>query len=209
MSDIDKNLDSLIISFDSINKIREQSLTISREIIRDCSKSIRFLHRNDTKESKVFLSKAKNKIKKLKRITKGISEINYAGYVIDAEREFVEATLFFTFETANRLESFENFDVHPSSYVQGIGDVIGEWRRKALENLRKLDLNSAEKYLDIMEDSLEILNELDYPDAITGGLRRYADNSRALIERTRADLTNAYINESLRKDLSKLSKDEL
>ena len=209
MSDIDKNLDSLIISFDSINKIREQSLTISREIIRDCSKSIRFLHRNDTKESKVFLSKAKNKIKKLKRITKGISEINYAGYVIDAEREFVEATLFFTFETANRLESFENFDVHPSSYVQGIGDVIGEWRRKALENLRKLDLNTAEKYLDIMEDSLEILNELDYPDAITGGLRRYADNARALIERTRADLTNAYINESLRNDLSKLSEDEL
>ena len=171
MSDIDKNLDSLIISFDSINKIREQSLTISREIIRDCSKSIRFLHRNETKESKVFLSKAKNKIKKLKRITKGISEINYAGYVIDAEREFVEATLFFTFETANRLEPFENFDVHPSSYVQGIGDVIGEWRRKALENLKKLDLNSAEKYLDIMEDSLEILNELDYPDAITGGLQ--------------------------------------
>jgi len=155
------------------------------------------------------LSKAKNKIKKLKSITKGTSEINYAGYVIDAEREFVEATLFFIFETTNRLESFENFNVHPSSYVQGIGDVIGEWRRKALENLRKLDLNSAEKYLDIMEDSLEILNELDYPDAITGGLRRYADNSRALIERTRADLTNAYINESLRKDLSKLSKDEL
>ena len=209
MSDIDKNLDSLIISFDSINKIREQSLTISREIIRDCSKSIRFLHRNDKKESKVFLSKAKNKIKKLKSITKGISEINYAGYVIDAEREFVEATLFFTFETAKRLEPFENFDVHPSSYVQGIGDVIGEWRRKALENLRKLDLNSAEKYLDIMEDSLEILNELDYPDAITGGLRRYADNARALIERTRADLTNAYINESLRNDLSKLSEDEL
>jgi translin len=209
LSDIDKNLDSLIISFDSINKIREQSLTISREIIRDCSKSIRFLHRNDKKESKVFLSKAKNKIKKLKRITKGISEINYAGYVIDAEREFVEASLFFTFETAKRLEPFENFDVHPSSYVQGIGDVIGEWRRKALENLRKLDLNSAEKYLDIMEDSLEILNELDYPDAITGGLRRYADNARALIERTRADLTNAYINESLRNDLSKLSEDEL
>jgi translin len=155
------------------------------------------------------LSKAKNKIKKLKRITKGISEINYAGYVIDAEREFVEATLFFTFENSNRLEPFENFDVHPSSYVQGIGDVIGEWRRKALENLRKLDLNSAEKYLDIMEDSLEILNELDYPDAITGGLRRYADNARALIERTRADLTNAYINESLRNDLSKLSEDEL
>lgn len=209
MSNIDKNLDSLIFSFDSINKIREESLTISREIIRDCSKSIRYLHRNERKESEEYLSRAENKLNKLKLITKEVPEINYAGYVIDAEREFVEASLFFIFETQYVLESYENFKVHPSSYVQGIGDVIGEWRRKALENLRKLDLTSAEKYLEVMEDSLEILNELDYPDAITGGLRRYADNARALIERTRADLTNAIINESLRKDLSKLTKDEL
>ena len=209
MSNIDKNLDSLIFSFDSINKIREESLTISREIIRDCSKSIRYLHRNERKESEEYLSRAENKLNKLKLITKEVPEINYAGYVIDAEREFVEASLFFIFETKYILESYENFKVHPSSYVQGIGDVIGEWRRKALENLRKLDLTSAEKYLEVMEDSLEILNELDYPDAITGGLRRYADNARALIERTRADLTNAIINESLRKDLSKLTKDEL
>jgi len=209
LSNIDKNLDSLIFSFDSINKIREESLTISREIIRDCSKSIRYLHRNERKESEEYLSRAENKLNKLKLITKEVPEINYAGYVIDAEREFVEASLFFIFETQYVLESYENFKVHPSSYVQGIGDVIGEWRRKALENLRKLDLTSAEKYLEVMEDSLEILNELDYPDAITGGLRRYADNARALIERTRADLTNAIINESLRKDLSKLTKDEL
>jgi translin len=53
---------------------------------------------------------------------------------------------------------------------------------------------------------MEVLNELDYPDALTGGLRRYADNARALIERTRSDITNAVVNDSLRRDLSKLKK---
>ncbi|NCV54485.1 MAG: hypothetical protein EBW59_06910 [Betaproteobacteria bacterium] len=75
--------------------------------------------------------------------------------------------------------------------------------------LRKLEIDQAEKYLMVMEDSLEILNQLDYPDALTGGLRRYADNARSIIERTRSDITNAFINESLRIDLSKLNKDEL
>jgi len=57
-----------------------------------------------------------------------------------------------------------------------------------------------------MESGMEVLNELDYPDALTGGLRRYADNARALIERTRSDITNAVVNDSLRRDLSKLKK---
>ena len=72
--------------------------------------------------------------------------------------------------------------------------------------MRKLDLENGEKYLNIMESGMEILNELDYPDALTGGLRRYADNARALIERTRSDITNAVVNDSLRKDLSKIKK---
>ena len=86
---------------------------------------------------------------------------------------------------------------------------IGEWRRKALDHLRNLDIKKAETYLEIMEEGMEILNELDYPDALTGGLRRYADNARSIIERTRSDITNAFINDSLRKDLSKINKNEI
>ena len=117
--------------------------------------------------------------------------------------------MFYKFEKNNILEPYENFDVHPSSHIQGIGDTRGEWRRKALEHLRELKINEAENYLEAMEESLEILNQLDYPDALTGVLRRYADNARSIIERTRSDITNAFINESLRSDLSKLNKDEL
>ena len=116
---------------------------------------------------------------------------------------------FYTFEVSGYIEPFNNFNVHPSSYIQGIGDTIGEWRRKALDHLRNLDIKKAETYLAIMEEGMGTLNELDYPDALTGGLRRYADNARSIIERTRSDITNAFINESLRKDISNINKDEL
>ena len=209
MGNLESNLNNLSETFDKLNEIRESSLTISRSIVRDCSKSIRYLHRNDTQGAKQFIKNAEKKIKELKKLTSEVSEISFAGYVLDAEREYVEAVIFYVYEMHGIIEPFEKFDVHPSSYIQGIGDAIGEWRRKALDNLRNLELNNAESYLNIMEEGLGILNQLDYPDALTGGLRRYADNARGIIERTRSDVTNAFVNDALRDDISKLKRDEL
>jgi translin len=209
LSELEVNLENLSSIFDKLNDIREQSLTTSREIVRECSKSIRNIHRNDEVSAKEHIENARKKLENLKSISSDVSEISYAGYVLDAEREFVEAVMFYTFEVSGYIEPFNNFNVHPSSYIQGIGDTIGEWRRKALDHLRNLDIKKAETYLAIMEEGMGILNELDYPDALTGGLRRYADNARSIIERTRSDITNAFINESLRKDISNINKDEL
>ena len=209
MSESEANLENLSSIFDKLNDIREQSLTTSREIVRECSKSIRNIHRNDEVSAKEHIENARKKLENLKSISSDVSEISYAGYVLDAEREFVEAVMFYTFEVSGYIEPFNNFNVHPSSYIQGIGDTIGEWRRKALDHLRNLDIKKAETYLAIMEEGMGTLNELDYPDALTGGLRRYADNARSIIERTRSDITNAFINESLRKDISNINKEEL
>ncbi len=209
MSESEANLEYLSSIFDKLNDIREQSLTTSRAIVRECSKSIRNIHRNDEVSAKEHIENARKKLENLKSISSDVSEISYAGYVLDAEREFVEAVMFYTFEVSGYIEPFNNFNVHPSSYIQGIGDTIGEWRRKALDHLRNLDIKKAETYLAIMEEGMGTLNELDYPDALTGGLRRYADNARSIIERTRSDITNAFINESLRKDISNINKDEL
>ena len=209
MSESEANLENLSATFDKLNDVREQSLTISREIVRECSKSIRNVHRNDISDAEKHIKIAKEKLNDLKSICSEISEISYAGYVLDAEREFVEAVMFYNFEVKGTIEPFSAFNLHPSSYIQGIGDTIGEWRRKALDHLRNLDIKKAETYLEIMEEGMGILNELDYPDALTGGLRRYADNARSIIERTRSDITNAFINDSLRKDLSKINKNEI
>ena len=209
MSELESNLNNLSETFDKLNEIRETSLTISRAIVRDCSKSIRFIHRNDIKGAEKCIDSAKKKITELKKLTENVSEISFAGYVLDAEREYVEAVLFYVYESKGYIEPFEKFNVHPSSYIQGIGDTIGEWRRKALDHLRNLELVKSESYLNIMEEGLGILNELDYPDALTGGLRRYADNARGIIERTRSDITNAFVNEALRNDISNIKKDEI
>ena len=209
MANLESNLNNLSETFDKLNEIRETSLTISRAIVRDCSKSIRFIHRNDINGAEEFIDSAKKKITELKKLTENVSEISFAGYVLDAEREYVEAVLFYIYESKGYIEPFEKFNVHPSSYIQGIGDTIGEWRRKALDNLRNLELIKSESYLNIMEEGLGILNELDYPDALTGGLRRYADNARGIIERTRSDITNAFVNEALRNDISNINKDEI
>ena len=209
MANLESNLNKLSETFDKLNEIRETSLTISRAIVRDCSKSIRSIHRNDIKGAEEFIDNAKKKITELKKLTENVSEISFAGYVLDAEREYVEAVLFYVYESKGYIEPFEKFNVHPSSYIQGIGDTIGEWRRKALDHLRNLELVKSESYLNIMEEGLGILNELDYPDALTGGLRRYADNARGIIERTRSDITNAFVNESLRNDISNIKKDEI
>ena len=209
MANLESNLNNLSETFDKLNEIRETSLTISRAIVRDCSKSIRFIHRNDINGAEEFIDSAKKKITELKKLTEKVSEISFAGYVLDAEREYVEAVLFYVYESKGYIEPFEKFNVHPSSYIQGIGDTIGEWRRKALDNLRNLELIKSESYLNIMEEGLGILNELDYPDALTGGLRRYADNARVIIERTRSDITNAFVNEALRNDISNIKKDEI
>ena len=192
---------SLVKEFDKLNDIREQSLKLSREIIKSCSKSIRNVHRNNLDEAKQHLDKANNNYKKLQTSLKDIPELRFTGYVNDSERELIEAFLVYEFEKNNVLLEFSKMNVSASNYIQGLGDAVGEWRRKVLDKLRKLEIEEGEKYLDLMESSMEILNELDYPDALTGGLRRYADTARAIIERTRSDLTNAIVSESLRKEL--------
>ena len=185
---------SLVKEFDKLNDIREQTQKLSREIIKSCSKSIRNVHRNN-------LDEANKNYQDLRSSLKDIPELRFAGYVNDSERELIEAFLVFEFEKTNELLEFEGMNVSASNYIQGLGDAIGEWRRKVLDSLRKLEIEEGEKYLAIMEASMEIFNELDYPDALTGGLRRYADTARAIIERTRSDLTNAIVSESLRKEL--------
>ena len=192
---------SLVKEFDKLNDIREQSLKLSREIIKSCSKSIRNVHRNNLDEAKQHLDEANKNYQDLRSSLKDIPELRFAGYVNDSERELIEAFLVFEFEKTNELLEFEGMNVSASNYIQGLGDAIGEWRRKVLDSLRELEIEEGEKYLAIMEASMEIFNELDYPDALTGGLRRYADTARAIIERTMSDLTNAIVSESLRKEL--------
>tara|TARA_Y100001970_G_scaffold81776_1_gene103570 strand:- start:1852 stop:2460 length:609 start_codon:yes stop_codon:yes gene_type:complete len=185
-------------SFDSIYTVREESLKISRQAIQYASKSIRSVHRSELIEAEEFLIECQKCLSELMIITYDYPMIKYNGFVVDAEKEMVEASLVLTFEKDNILLFPSELNVSSVGYIGGLGDAIGEWRRRALDLLRELDIDSASKYLSIMELSMDILSELDYPDGMTGGLRRIADNARAIIERTRSDITNATVQAQLR-----------
>ena len=147
MKPIESITKSLGKELDRLNEIREDSLRLSREIIRSCSKSIRNVHRDELKEAKTHLKEAEKKNTQLKRSLKNSPELRFAGYIVEAEKELVEASLVYGYELNGHILSYKEMDVSASSYIQGIGDAIGEWRRKALDHLRKLDLENGEKYL--------------------------------------------------------------
>tara|TARA_B100000029_G_scaffold7805_2_gene8231 strand:- start:868 stop:1476 length:609 start_codon:yes stop_codon:yes gene_type:complete len=185
-------------SFDSIYTIREESLKISRQAIQYASKSIRSVHRSELIEAEQFLLECQKCLSELMLMTYDYPMIKYNGFVVDAEKEMVEASLVLAFEKDKILLFPSELNVSSVGYIGGLGDAIGEWRRRALDLLRELDIDSSSKYLSIMELSMDILSELDYPDGMTGGLRRIADNARAIIERTRSDITNATVQAQLR-----------
>ena len=94
LSNSESNLSHLVNTFDALNEIREQSLTTSREIVRDCSKSIRYMHRNDAKGSEEYINSAKEKIDKLNKLSREVSEISYAGYVLMQKENLLKLSCF-------------------------------------------------------------------------------------------------------------------
>jgi len=185
-------------SFDAIYDAREDSLKISRKAIQYASKSIRSVHRQELDEAEEFLIECQKCLSELMIMTYDYPMIKYNGFVVDAEKEMVEASLVLAFEKDNILLFPSELNVSAVGYVGGLGDAIGEWRRRALDLLRKLEIDASAKYLSIMELGMDILSELDYPDGMTGGLRRLSDNARSIIERTRSDITNATVQAQLR-----------
>ena len=86
-------------------------------------------------------------------------------------------------------------------YLHGLGEVVGELRRRLLDHLRREDFSEAERLLEIMDEVVDLLAALDYPDGMTAGLRRKTDVARSIAERSRSDLTSAFITERLREDV--------
>jgi translin len=91
--------------------------------------------------------------------------------------------------------------VDPVPYLHGLGEAVGELRRRLLDLLRAGDVERAETTLEAMDGIVDLLAEMDYPDGMTNGLRRTTDVARALVERSRSDLTATVVQERLRRDL--------
>lgn len=170
---------------------REQALSMSRGLVRQCANAIRAVHRSEFAEAETQLHAAAQTARDLRASVHDQPSLLFAGYTQDALKEYAEAALVYAFLHGDPPPSPAVLHVEPAAYLNGLAEAASELRRAILDGLRHGQVARAETLLGVMDDVYSMLVTVDYPDAITGGLRRTTDALRAVLERTRGDVTAA------------------
>jgi translin len=191
--------------FDARTIMRDQALTQARSLTRACSLAIRAVHRDDREGMEFQLAEASKLANKLRDELANYPDLFYAGYTQDALKEFVEANVTCALIQNHPLQTPEDLRVQESTYLNGLAEVVGELRRRTLDILRSGYSEEAERLLGYMDEIYSVLVTMDYPDAITNGLRRQTDLARGIIEKTRGDVTFSLRGEQLTRAIRQLS----
>ena len=188
--------ESLVVSTDGIrtylesaNKARESGIAACRRVIRASGQSIRAVHRNEGVEALRLRTEAAEALHEAQQALKPVPQVAWAGFLQDAEKEYAEAVLTDVLIGGDELPSAEQVGVGPISWLHGLAEAASELRRHLLDSLRHGEMDNAEQLLQKMSDVCDVMMTFDYPDALTSGLRRTTDALRAVVERTRADVT--------------------
>jgi len=205
MHKLEKIAEQIRQKFDVRTAMRDQALTQARQLTRACSLAIRAVHRDDKETMEAQLSEARALAEKLHEELAHHPDLFFAGYTQDALKEFVEANVTCALIQSQPLQTPEDLRVEESTYLNGLAEVVGELRRRTLDILRHGYSQEAERLLGHMDEIYSVLVTMDYPDAITGGLRRQTDLARGIIEKTRGDVTFSLRGEDLTQAIIKLS----
>jgi len=197
--------DQIRQKFDVRTAMRDQALAQARQLTRACSLSIRAVHRDDKEGMEIHLVEAQALADKLRNDLKDHPDLFYAGYTQDGLKEFVEANVTCALIQNKPLQTPEELGVEDATYLNGLAEVVGELRRRTLDILRSGYSEEAERLLGYMDEIYSVLVTMDYPDAITNGLRRQTDLARGIIEKTRGDVTFSLRGEDLSQAIRKLS----
>ena len=208
MSRLTDNLESIADqirqTFSAKDAAREKALPLCREVIRHCSQAIRAIHRQEFNRAEELLQSARNLLNQAKQAVTAYSELSHASFIRDAQKEFAEGSITLALVTGKPPPDPDELGIDPAAYLNGLGEAVGELRRYLLDSMRQGDLSRGEELLSAMDDIYNVLVTMDFPDAITGGLRRTTDMVRGVLERTRSDLTLVISQQNLGKRLEKL-----
>ncbi|HMQ34672.1 MAG TPA: haloacid dehalogenase [Chloroflexaceae bacterium] len=188
---IDSLVAACVAQIEASHGAREQAIVASRALIRQCANSIRAAHRAEFAEAARLLGEAGQTVAQLNGATAERPDIRFAGYTQDALKEYVEAHLVLAFLGGREPPPAAELGVQAAAYLNGLAEAASELRRAILDGLRRGEVARGEALLQVMDDVYSALVTVDYPDAVTGGLRRTTDALRAVLERTRGDMTAA------------------
>jgi len=183
------------------DRVRTRTLERSRAVIRSCANSIRATHRQEYESAHKLLEEAATEAEAMCADAQVYPDVYYAGYLQDSLKELAEAAITLALITQEPLPDPDAMGIDYPAYLNGLGEAMGELRRFALDSMRRDQIAEAERLLEIMDEVYSFLVTIDFPDAMTGGLRRTTDMVRGVIERTRGDLTTAVRAEKLQASL--------
>jgi translin len=188
---LDGIMDRVRANFDAKHQARERALSLCRDTIRHAAMTIRAIHRGETEPARTLLAGARERLSAVRGALADHPDIFHAGFVHDAQKEYAEAALTVALVIGEPLPSPEDLGVEYAAFLNGMGEAVGELRRYLLDSLRHGEMDRSERYLAAMDEIYAVMVTVDYPDAITGGLRRTTDVTRGILEKTRGDLTMA------------------
>lgn len=185
---------------------RDKALSTARILTRHCALTIRAVHRQDWESADKELNSAQKLVDQIHEDLIDFPNLYFAGYTQDAIKEFAEASIFYSLMKDGSLPSHKDLHMEPNTYLKGFAEVVGELRRKVLDELLHGYSDRVDQMITYMDDIYAVLVSMDYPDAVTHGLRRLTDISRSIIERTRGDVTMSYRQERLEKRLREVEE---
>lgn len=206
MQELQGIIDTINRAFEVKSQVRDRTLSRSRELIRHCANSIRATHRGDDVEAQTLLDAAQHVAAEMLAEAREYPDIYYAGYTQDALKELAEAFLTRDIIMEQPIQTPEMMDVEYPAYLNGLAEAAGELRRFVLDALRRGNVAQADRILEHMDDIYSLLVTVDFPSAITGGLRRNTDMVRGVLERTRGDVTTAVRQEAMKTALEQFEQ---
>lgn len=178
---------------DEKHRAREITYNASRRAVRACASAIRAVHRREFLTARELIAEAAAFLAEADAALDDHHDVRYGGSLHDAKKEFAEANLTLAFVAGHPIPGAEELRVETPAYLNGMAEAASELRRQVLDCLRRGELAEAENLLAVMDEVYTLLVTIDYPEALTGGLRRASDALRAVLERTRGDVTNALV----------------
>jgi translin len=193
--------------FDLKMAAREKALPASRKAIRSSANAIRATHRGEAEKASQLMAEAGAAIREAVEAVRDHPDVTHAGFIQDAQKEYAEARITEALVAGRELPGPDDIGVEVAPYLNGMAEAVGEARRQILDLLRRGEVGRSEMLLQAMDDIYFVLASMDYPDAITGNLRRSTDVARSIMERTRGDLSLSLVNRDLRDALERHARE--
>jgi translin len=184
---------------------REVALAASRKAIRFAGGAVRAVHAKDASRWADLFGQSERSVREAQAALTPFPAIYYAGFLQDAEKEFGEAALTSALVEGGPLPSWDQLSIGLAPWLNGLCEAASELRREILDRSREGRPDQAETLLRSMDNVYELVVGVDFPDALTGGLRRNADALRAVLERTRSDLTTTALQLQLQTSLDRVA----